>query len=83
MWFIEQEFRSYLQKGGILQAQEKNNNNEICVECTEEKMTNKRKVGAKRLKDVLKLTYADIFGPFPMAAWNNQSYFLTFIDDYS
>ncbi|RDX70112.1 hypothetical protein CR513_50683, partial [Mucuna pruriens] len=46
-------------------------------------LLNKRKLGAKRAKDVLELIHTDICGPFPTASWNGQQYFITFIDDYS
>jgi len=42
-----------------------------------------RKLGAERAKDVLKLVYTDICGPFPTPSWNGQQYFISFIDDYS
>ena len=56
---------------------------DICVDCIKGKMTNKRKTGANRCSNVLKLIHTDICGPFPTASWNGHTYFITFIDDYS
>ena len=39
-------------------------------------------MGANRASDVLELIHTDICGPFPMASWNGQTYFITFIDDF-
>ena len=41
-----------------------------------------RKLGANRCSDVLKLIYTNIYGLFPIASWNGQQYFITFINDY-
>ena len=67
---------------GILGALDHSEGKE-CVECIKGKMTNKKKVGAERAKDVLELIHTDICGPFPTATWNGQRYFITFIDDFS
>ena len=56
---------------------------EVSIECIKGKQTNIRKLSAKRAQDVLELSHTDIYGPFPMASWNGQQYFITFIDDYS
>ena len=56
---------------------------DICVDCIEGKMTNKRKTSANRCSNVLELIHTDICGPFPTASWNGHTYFITFIDDYS
>lgn len=55
----------------------------ICMECIKGKQTNIRKLGAKRSLDILEVIHTDICGPFPMASWNGQRYFITFTDDYS
>lgn len=55
----------------------------ICVNCIKGKQTNMRKLSANRVSDVLELIHTDICGPFPMASWNGQRYFITFIDDFS
>ncbi|RVW97032.1 Retrovirus-related Pol polyprotein from transposon TNT 1-94 [Vitis vinifera] len=47
------------------------------------KQTNMRKKNANRCSDVLELIHTDICGPFPTPSWNEQQYFITFIDDYS
>lgn len=56
---------------------------DIRVKCIKGKQTNKRRFEANRTLDVLELIHTDICGPFPMAAWNGQQYFMTFIDDFS
>ena len=56
---------------------------EVCVKCIKGKRTNIRKLGANKYLDVLELIHIDICGPFPTASWNEQQYFITFIDDYS
>ncbi|RDY08810.1 hypothetical protein CR513_06923, partial [Mucuna pruriens] len=58
-------------------------NFKVCVECIKGKRTNIRKLGAERAKDVLKLIHTNICGFFPIASWNGQQYFITFVDDYS
>ena len=46
--------------------------------------TNKQKeFGANKATDVLQLIHTDIYGPFPMVSWNDQQYFITFINDFS
>jgi len=55
----------------------------ICVECVKGKQTNIRKLGSNRSSGVLEVIHTDICGPFPIASWNGQHYFITFIDDYS
>ena len=55
----------------------------ISVNCIKGKQTNKRRFEAKRILDILELIHTDICGTFPMAAWNGQQYFMTFIDDFS
>ncbi|RDX66927.1 hypothetical protein CR513_54256, partial [Mucuna pruriens] len=37
-----------------------------------------RKLGAKRVKDVLELIHTNIYGSFPIASWNGQQYFIMF-----
>nr|CAN75475.1 hypothetical protein VITISV_006889 [Vitis vinifera] len=46
---------------------------QVCIE----------KKNANRCSDVLELIHTDICGPFPTPSWNEQQYFITFIDDYS
>ena len=55
---------------------------QVCIECIKGKQIEKRKFGANRCTDVLELVHTDICGPFPIASWNGQRYFITFIDDY-
>ena len=55
----------------------------ICIEFIKGKQTNVRKVGATRSSSVLELIHIDICGSFPIASWNGQKYFITFIDNYS
>ena len=54
-------------------------NLKICIECIKRKQTNVKKVGANRSSGVLELIHIDIRGPFPMASWNGQHYFITLI----
>ena len=56
---------------------------DVCIECIKGKQTKTKKLGAYRTSDVLELIHTNIWGPFPMATWNGQQYFITFIDDYS
>ena len=56
---------------------------QVCIECIKGKQIEKRKLGANRCTNVLKLIHTDICGPFPIASWNGQRYLITFIDDYS
>ena len=42
-----------------------------------------RKNDANKCSDVLELIHTDICDPFPIASWNGQQYFITFIYDYS
>ena len=56
---------------------------QVCIECNKGKQTEKKKLGANRCTYVLKLIHTDICGPFPIPSWNDQKYFITFIDDYS
>ena len=56
---------------------------DICVNCIKGKQTNKRRFEANRTSDVLELIYTDICGLFPVADWNGQQYFMTFVDDFS
>ena len=68
---------------GILEALNKIENDEICVEYIKGKMTNKKNIEAQRAKDVLEVIHTNICRPFLTAACNGQRYFITFIDDYS
>ena len=56
---------------------------DVCIECIKGKQTKSKKLRAYRTSDVLELIHTDICGPFPIATWNGQQYFITFIDDYS
>ena len=53
---------------------------QVCIECIKGKQIKKRKLGAN---DVVELIHTNICGPFPIASWNGQRYFITFIKDYS
>ena len=55
----------------------------VRVKCIKGKLTNVRKLGAKRSSSVLELIHTNIYGSFLMASWNGQQYFITFIHDYS
>ena len=56
---------------------------QIYIECIKRKQIEKRKLGANRCTNVLELILTDICGPFPIASWNGQRYFITFINYYS
>ena len=56
---------------------------QVCIKCIKGKQIEKRKLGANRCTYVLELIQIDICRPFPIASWNGQRYFITFIDDYS
>ena len=56
---------------------------QVCSECIKGKQIEKRKLGANRCTYVLELIHIDICGPFPIASWNGQQYFIAFIVDYS
>ena len=56
---------------------------EICTNCIKGKQTNTRGFDANRATNVLELIHTNICGPFPMVSWNDQQYFITFIDDFS
>ena len=56
---------------------------QVCIECINGKQIEKRKLGVNRCTNVLELIHTNIYGPFPIASWNGQRYFITFIDDYS
>ena len=56
---------------------------EICTICIKGKQTNTRRFGANRATNVLQLIHTNICGPFPTVSWNDQQYFITFIDDFS
>ena len=56
---------------------------EICTNCIKGKQTNIKRFGANRATNVLQLIHTDICGPFPTVSWNDQQYFITFIDDFS
>ena len=55
----------------------------MCIDCIKVKKTNIKKVGAKRSSSVLELIHTNTCGPFPTTSWNDQQYFISFIDDYS
>ena len=56
---------------------------DTCVNCIKGKQTNIRRLDANRASNVLELIHTDICGPFPTASWNGQTYFITFIDNFS
>ena len=56
---------------------------EICTNCIKGKQTNTRKFGANKATNVLELIHIDICGPFPTVSWNDQQYFIAFIDYFS
>ena len=55
---------------------------DIYVKCIKRKQTNQRRFEANGTLDVLEVMHTDICGPFPVAAWNGQQYFIMFIDHF-
>lgn len=51
-------------------------NFDVGVECIKGKQTKGKRLGAYRATNVLELIHTDICGPFPMASWNGQQYFV-------
>ena len=56
---------------------------QVYIEHIKGKQTNMRENDANRYGDILELIHTDICGPFPTPSWNEQQYFITFINDYS
>ena len=56
---------------------------QVYIECIKGKQTNIRRLGANRSSNVLHFIHRNIYEPFPVASWNGQQYFISFIDDYS
>ncbi|KAM1561756.1 hypothetical protein ACFX1Z_004844 [Malus domestica] len=54
-----------------------------CIDCMKGKMTNVRKLDAKRSHGLLEIIHTDVCGPFPIKTICGNSYFVNFIDDYS
>ena len=54
-----------------------------CVDCLKGKMTNVRKFDAQRSQSLLEIIHIDICGPFPVKNICGNSYFVSFIDDFS
>ncbi|KAM1649269.1 hypothetical protein ACFX14_010564 [Malus domestica] len=59
------------------------NDFEFCIDCVKGKLTNKRKEGSTRSKQLLEIIHTDICGPFPTQTIEGYKYFITFIDDFS
>ena len=55
----------------------------ICVDCIKGKQTKHTKKGATRSTQLLEIVYTDIYGSFDVNSFENERYFITFIDDYS
>lgn len=56
---------------------------DTCVECIKGKMTNTRKRHANHSQELLEVIHSNICGPFPVQTFCKNSYFVTFIDDFS
>ena len=54
-----------------------------CIDCMKGKTTNFRKMDAKRSKNLLEIIHTDVCGPFPVKTICGNSYFVSFIDDFS
>ena len=55
---------------------------DICINCIKGEETNKNKLEANKILDILEVIHMDIYRSFPMTAWNGQQYFMTFIDNF-
>ena len=55
----------------------------ICINCINQKQTSKRRFEGNRTLDALELIHTNICGLFLAAAWKNQQYFMTFINNFS
>ena len=72
-----------LEKLGILSHLE-SSSNLTCEACIQGKMTRSPFVGQMaRVKQILKIIYSDVCGPFNHMAISGFYYFITFIDDLS
>lgn len=58
-------------------------NFDICLQCIEGKITNKRKTSANKGSNILGLIHTNVYGLFIMIFWDGQIYFVKFIDNYS
>lgn len=58
-------------------------NAQECVNCLKGKMTNIRKLDAKRSQSLLEIIHTDVCGPFPNKTICENSYFVSLIDDFS
>ncbi|KAM2808794.1 hypothetical protein PS2_043635 [Malus domestica] len=54
-----------------------------CIDCMKGKTTNVRKLDAKRSQALLELIHTDVCGPFSVKTICGNSYFVSFIDDFS
>jgi len=55
----------------------------ICVYCTKGKQTKHTKKGTTGSTRLLEIVHTDICGPFDVNSFENERYFITYIDDYS
>ena len=55
----------------------------VCINCIKDKQTKAKKIGVYQSSDVLELIRTDICGSFPKPSWNDQQYFISFIENYS
>lgn len=55
----------------------------VCIDCIKGKQTKHTKKGATRSTKLLEIVHTDICGPFDVSSFGGESYFITFIDDFS
>jgi len=55
----------------------------VYIDCIRGKQTKYTKKGATRSTKLLEVIYTDICGPFDIPSFSKESYFITFIDDFS
>ena len=55
----------------------------VCVDCIKDKQTKHTKNKATRSTQLLEIIHIDICGPFDVNYFNQEKYFITFIDNFS
>lgn len=55
----------------------------MCGNCIKGKQAKHTKKGATRSSGLLEIIHADICGPFDFPSFGGETYFITFIDDFS
>lgn len=61
----------------------KANKVEFCESCTNGKMSRRSFGTRNKARRILEIVHSDVVGPISPASYNNERFFVTFIDDYS